>query len=207
MIVKLLIIEPQPLVRLGLRSAAESVGEIVVAGEAATAAEGLQLFAKEKPHVTIVNLRLPDFCAADDLDEFFAIDPDAKILVLGENAGDAEISNSLENGALGFIDGSVSAEETLRAIRTVAEGRRFIPRKVAETIGSATATENLTVAESTVLKMLVNGMSNKGIAFELDVSENTVKTHVRHIFEKLGVSDRTSATLTAIKRGLVRVDV
>lgn len=207
MTITLLIVESQPLVRLGLRTAAEQGGEIVLVGEASNGAEGLRLFRENKPDVTVLNLRLPDFCAADDLNQFFSVNSKAKIIVLAESAGDAEITSTIEQGAAGFVTELISPEEFLNAIRKVANGSKFIPRDVANTISGGLPYEKLTIAESTVLNMLVGGMSNKEIAFALDVSDNTIKTHVRHIFEKLGVSDRTSATVTAIKRGLVRVDL
>jgi DNA-binding NarL/FixJ family response regulator len=157
--------------------------------------------------VTILGLHLPDSCAIDDLDNYFLEDPKAKIIVLAEHAGDAEITKALKKGASGYICKDVQPEELIKAIRTVAAGRKFIPSNIAQILSENLGREELTPAESTVLRMIVGGMSNKEIAFALDVSENTVKSHVQNIFGKIGVSDRTSAATTAIKRGLVRVDL
>ena len=101
----------------------------------------------------------------------------------------------------------MTPEDLVKAIRTVAAGRKFIPNDIAQILSENLGKEELTPSESTVLRMIVGGMSNKEIAFALDVSENTVKTHIQNIFGKIGVSDRTSAATTAIKRGLVRVDL
>src|SRR5207342_1207012 len=101
----------------------------------------------------------------------------------------------------------VEPDELIKAIRTVNEGRKYIPADIAEILSEHVGQEELTPTEANVLRMIVGGMSNKEIGFALDISENTVKTHVQNIFGKIGVSDRTSAATLAIKRGLVRVDI
>jgi two-component system NarL family response regulator len=95
----------------------------------------------------------------------------------------------------------------VKAIRTVNAGRSYIPDEIAGILSQNLGQEDLTPAESNVLRMIVRGMSNKEIASGLEISENTVKTHVKNIFDKIGVSDRTSAATLAIKRGLVRLEL
>lgn len=207
MSVRLLLIENQPLTRLGVRTVIDGEKDIELAGEADNASDGFELFRKIQPNVTILGLRLPDSCAIDDLDNYFIQDPKAKIIVLAEHAGDAEITKALRKGAAGYICKDVSPGELVTAIRSVAAGRKYIPADIARILSENVGQEDLTPAESNVLRMIVGGMSNKEIAFALEVSENTVKTHVKNIFDKIGVSDRTSAATTAIKRGLVRVDL
>jgi DNA-binding NarL/FixJ family response regulator len=201
------LIENQPLTRLGVRAVIDREADIELTGESDNAAEGFELFRKLRPDVTILGLRFPDSCSIDDLDNYFIEDPKAKIIVLAEHAGDAEITKALKKGAAGYICKDVSPGELVTAIRTVAAGRRYIPDDIARILSENLGQETLTPAETNVLQMIVGGMSNKEIAFALDVSENTVKTHVKNIFDKIGVSDRTSAATMAIKRGLVRVDL
>ena len=181
--------------------------ESVSLNEAASAADGFSKFLELRPDVTILGLRFPDSCSIDDLDKYFAENQHSKIIVLAEHAGDAEISKALKKGAAGYICKDITPEELAKAIRTVAAGRKYIPDDIAQILSENYGKEELTPTESTVLRMIVGGMSNKEIAFALDVSENTVKSHVQNIFGKIGVSDRTSAATTAIKRGLVRVDL
>ncbi|HEX6125974.1 MAG TPA: response regulator transcription factor [Pyrinomonadaceae bacterium] len=207
MSIRLLLIENQPLTRLGVRSVVDGEDDIELIAEADNAADGFALFQRLAPDITILGLRFPDSCSIDDLDNYFIKDPKARIIVLAEHAGDAEITKALKKGAGGYICKDVSPGELVTAIRTVAAGRKYIPEDIARILGETLGQEDLTPAESNVLRMIVGGMSNKEIAFALDVSENTVKTHVKNIFDKIGVSDRTSAATTAIKRGLVRVDV
>ena len=205
--VSVLLIENQPLTRIGVRSVVEPEADIELAGESDNAADGFADFTKLRPDVTILGLRLPDSCSIDDLDNYFIADPKAKIIVLAEHAGDAEISRALKKGAAGYICKDVSPEELLKAIRSVAAGKKYIPADIAQILSENIGKEELTPTESNILRMIVGGMSNKEIAFALDVSENTVKSHNQNIFGKIGVSDRTSAATTAIKRGLVRVDL
>ena len=205
--IRVLLVEDQPLTRLGVRSVLEQESHIELAGEADNSAEGFDTYKRLRPDVTILGLRLRDSCSIDDLDDYFIADPKAKIIVLAEHAGDAEITKALKKGALGYICKDVTPDQLVKAIRTVAAGRKFIPPDVASILSEHVGSEELTPAEANILRMIVGGMSNKEIAFALDISENTVKTHTRNIYDKLGVSDRTSAATTAIKRGLVRTDL
>jgi len=205
--INVLLIEHQPLTRLGVRAVIDRETNIELVGESDNAAEGFELFIALKPDVTILGLRFPDSCAIDDLDNYFIEDPKARIVVLAEHAGDAEITKALQKGAAGYICKDVEPAELVTAIRAVNAGRKYIPDEIAQILGENVGQETLTPAETNVLGMIVGGMSNKEIAFALDISENTAKTHVKNIFDKIGVSDRTSAATTAIKRGLVRVDL
>ncbi|MBP7474800.1 MAG: response regulator transcription factor [Pyrinomonadaceae bacterium] len=205
--IQLLLIENQPLTRLGVRAVIEGQDHIELVGETDNAANGFSMFRDLNPDVTILGLRFPNSCSIDDLDNYFKERPKAKVIVLAEHAGDAEISKALKKGAAGYICKDISPGELIEAIRTVAVGRKYIPDDIARILSENLGQEELTPAESNVLRMIVGGMSNKEIAFALDVSENTVKTHVSNIFGKIGVSDRTSAAGVAIKRGLVRVDL
>jgi DNA-binding NarL/FixJ family response regulator len=204
---KILLIENQTLTRIGIKTILGVQPDIEIAGEAETGAKGFELFREIKPDATILGLRLPDSCAVDELENYLAENPDAKIIVLAEHAGDAEISRSLKKGAFGYICKDTSEEELIKAIRTVASGRKYIPSGIAEILSENLGQEELTPMERKVLAMIVEGKANKEIANNLDISENTVKTHVKNIFGKLGVSDRTSAATTAIKRGFARFDI
>lgn len=207
MATKLLLIENQPLTRLGIRAVFADAADIEVVGETDNAVDGFRLFRELRPDVTVLGLRLPDSCAIDDLDNYFAENPNAKVLVLAEHAGDAEIRKALQKGAAGYICKDVSPSDLKEAIRTLVAGRKYIPADIAQILTENINQEELTPAEANILRMIVGGMSNKEIAFALDISENTVKSHIQNIFGKIGVSDRTSAATTAIRRGLVRVDL
>ena len=205
--IRLLLVENQTLVRIGVRTILETADGVEIVGEAETGAEGLQKFRELKPDVTILSLRMPDSCAIDTLDDYLVADERAKIIVLADHAGDAEISKALKKGALGYICKDVSPDELIKAVRVVGAGRKYIPSEIAAVLSENIGQEELTNSEQKILRMIVGGMSNKEIAFALHISENTVKTHIKNIFDKIGVSDRTSAATLAIRRGLVRVDI
>lgn len=205
--IRTLLIENQSLTRLGVRAVIDDTDGIELVGEADSAESGFEKFKELHPDVTILGLRFPKSCTIDDLDNYFVNTPKAKIIVLAEHAGDAEISRALKKGAAGYICKDVAPEELIDAIKAVAAGRKYIPGNIAQVLTENLGREELTPTESNVLRMIVGGMSNKEIAFAMDISENTVKSHIQNIFGKIGVSDRTSAATTAIKRGLVRVDL
>ncbi len=205
--IDVLLIENQPLTRLGVRAVVDVEREIEIIGETDNASDGFRLFGELYPDVTILGLRFPDHCTIDDLENYFAKRPKANIIVLAEHAGDAEIARALKKGAAGYICKDISPGELVDAIRTVAAGRKYIPDDIAQILSEHIGQEELTPTEANILRMIVGGMSNKEIAFALDISENTVKSHNQKIFGKIGVSDRTSAATTAIRRGLVRVDL
>ncbi|MFL6466770.1 MAG: LuxR C-terminal-related transcriptional regulator [Pyrinomonadaceae bacterium] len=205
--IRILVVEVQSLTRLGIKSVIAQTDDLIIAGESGSNIDGFTKFKELHPDVTILGLRFPDHCSIDDLENYFIEDPKAKIIVLAEHAGDAEITRALKKGAAGYICKDISPDELVKAIRTVAAGKKYIPDEIVRVLSQNLGREELTPAESNVLRMIVGGMSNKEIAFTLDISENTVKSHIQNIFGKIGVSDRTSAATTAIKRGLVRVDL
>ncbi|MEP7038659.1 MAG: response regulator transcription factor [Acidobacteriota bacterium] len=205
-VIRVLLIENQTLTRIGIKAILSEQNDIEIIGETDTSAKGLEIFKKDAPDVTILGLRLPDSCAVDEIEKYLKENDKAKIIVLAEHAGDSEISRSLKNGAFGYICKDISPDELTKAIRIVNKGKKYIPGEIAEILSEHIGHEELTPAERKVLAQIVKGKSNKEIAHDLEVSENTVKTHVKNILGKLGVSDRTSAATLAIRRGLVRID-
>lgn len=203
--IRVLLVENQTLTRIGIKTVLSANDDLEITAEADSGAKGFELFKSLQPDVTILSLRLPDSCAIDSLNDYFKHEKRAKILVLADTAGDAEISKALKKGAAGYICKDVSPEELVKAIRIVSSGKKYIPNDIAEILSENLFREELTATETKILQQIVAGKANKEIAYDLNVSENTVKTHVKNVFEKLGVSDRTSAATLAIKRGLVRI--
>jgi two-component system, NarL family, response regulator len=206
-LMKVLLIDDQTLTRVGLRTILEGESDVEIVGETGSGAEGLRLFRELRPDITFLDLRLPDSCAVDSLADFLEIYPKAKIIVVAEQTGDAEISRALAGGACSYILKDISESELIKAVRAVYAGKKYIPGAVASILSENIGQPELTATEKKILEMIVGGKANKEIAFDLHVTENTVKTHVKNIFDKLAVSDRTSAATQAIKRGLVRFDV
>lgn len=206
-LIRILIIENETLVRIGVRTILNSQNDFEIVGEAETTERGFELFKETNTDVILMSLRFQETCAIDEIEKFLKFSSRTKIIVLASHAGDAEISRSLQLGAFGYICKDISEDELIKAVRTVAAGRKYIPSDVAGILSENIGQEQLTPSEKRVLEMIVGGKSNKEIAYDLDISENTVKTHVKNIFDKINVSDRTSAATTAIRRGLVRGDL
>ena len=207
MSVRVSIVVSNSMILKGISSTLADTQHFEVIDTSSNGEEGLQKFSENIPDILILGLRLPDMCAAEDLLSFVVIDSTVPIVIYAEDPGDAEADTTLKAGASGFITSDMTESEIIGALLKVSKGERFVPRSLSEKIGESYVFEELTNSEGEVLRMIVGGLSNKEIAFALDVSDNTVKTHVKHIFEKLQVNDRTSASVVAIKRGLVRVDV
>ena len=205
--INVLLIERQQLVRLGIEAAIAESRRFALAASTADPKEGFDLFKQLRPDVVILGLRFVDSCSIDALPAYFEIEPRAKVVILADNAGDGEIAKALKLGALAFVSKEGTTADLLAAAEAAANGKKYVPRDIAEVLTAHYGEDALTPAETNVLQSIVGGMSNKEIAFALDVSENTVKSHIQNIFSKIGVSDRTSAATAAIKRGLVRIDL
>ena len=167
--IRLLLIENQPLMRLGVRTVLEGESDIVLAADIGDAADGFAKFRELRPDVTILGLRFPGSCTIDDIENYFMEDAKAKIIVLAEHAGDAEITRALKQGAMGYICKDIEPAELVAAIRTVAAGKKYIPADIAQILSENIGKEELTPTESNILRMIVGGMSNKEIAFALDI--------------------------------------
>lgn len=204
--ISILLVESQPLASIGIKTVVSEQPDLKIVGEAISGTEGVSLFRKLQPDIALFGLRTPDLCGVDAVKFIRAEFPKANIIILSDRAGDSEIRRSLENGACGFVLKDAPPEELLNAIRAVARGRRFVSPDVAEVLTENLGAEDLTRAELRVVEMIVKGASNKEISAALSITENTVKTHLKNIFEKLDVSDRTQAALSVIRRGIVRAD-
>ncbi|HQZ81709.1 MAG TPA: response regulator transcription factor [Pyrinomonadaceae bacterium] len=205
--INVLLIERQEIVRKGIAAMLADTERYTILASTADAKEGLELFQRSRPDVVILGLRFVDSCSIDALPAYFEIEPTAKVVILADNAGDGEIAKALKLGALAFVSKDGTTQDLLAAVEAAALGKKYVPNDIAEVLTAHFGEDELTPAETNVLQSIVSGMSNKEIAFALDVTENAVKSHIQNIFSKIGVSDRTSAATAAIRRGLVRVDL
>jgi len=206
-VINVLLIERQEIVRKGIAAMLADTERYTILASTADAKEGLELFQRSRPDVVILGLRFVDSCSIDALPAYFEIEPTAKVVILADNAGDGEIAKALKLGALAFVSKDGTTQDLLAAVEAAALGKKYVPNDIAEVLTAHFGEDELTPAETNVLQSIVSGMSNKEIAFALDVTENAVKSHIQNIFSKIGVSDRTSAATAAIRRGLVRVDL
>jgi DNA-binding NarL/FixJ family response regulator len=150
-----------------------------------------------------MDLRMPDMSGIEAITAIRAEFPDARIIVLTTYAGDAQAAAALKAGAAGYLLKNLVRKELLDTIRTVHAGKRRIPAEIATEIAEHVADDQLTAREIDVLRAVAAGKSNKLIAAELEISEGTVKTHMKSILPKLDASDRTHAVMIALKRGIL----
>ena len=204
--IRILIVEDQFFFRLALHSIVDARSDMFVVGETDKGREGVQLYARLKPDVTVMDLRLPDISGLDAIEEIRHGDPKAQILVMSNYEGSEDIHRALRAGALSYLTKDASGEELLRALQSVAAGKRFLTPAVSATLAERMPDAALTDRESEVLRLLAKGCSNREIAGRLRISENTTRIHVSRILDKLAVEDRTQAVLVAIQRGLVHLD-
>jgi DNA-binding NarL/FixJ family response regulator len=132
--------------------------------------------------------------------------PSSSILVLTTYDGDEDIYRALQAGAKGYLLKDLYGAELLQAIRGAAAGHRIIPARVAVRLAEHVASCELTERELIILRLIVEGQSNREIGKTLSISEGTVKGHVKNLFQKIGVSDRTQAATVALRRGFVHID-
>lgn len=180
----------------------ENQADMTLVGEAADGSEAVALFRELKPDVVLMDLQMPGIDGIEAISSIRVESPKARILVLTTFAGDAQAVRALKAGATGYLLKNSLRTEMLSAIRLVSKGVRHIHRDVANGIALHIADEPLSDREIAVLKLIAFGRGNKQVAQELGVSEETIKAHLKVIYEKLNVSDRTHAITVAIQRGM-----
>lgn len=201
---RVLIADDHTVLRLGLTAIVESMGNAVVVGEAAQGEEAVALYAATRPDVMTLDLRMPKLDGLLVLERVLAAAPEACILVMTMSNHEEDIFSSIRAGAKGYILKSAPRTEIVTALRKVGAGERYLPDYVAVTIAARLSAPTLTDRETQVLQTLRLGISNKEIARQLDVSEGTIKAHVREILSKLGAISRTEAVILALQRGLLK---
>lgn len=204
--IRILIADDHPVVRTGLAGMLAGQADVQVVGEATNGQEAIDLAERLHPDVVLMDLRMPKVDGVAATSEIKHRQPAAQALVLTTYDSDADILHAIEAGAIGYLLKDAPREDLFRAIRAAARGESSLaPAVAARLMGRmrAPAEEALSARELQVLTMIARGPSNKEVGRQLHISEATVKTHLLHIFEKLGVSDRTQAVTVALQRGML----
>jgi two-component system NarL family response regulator len=202
--IRILIVDDHRVVRVGVRTLISAEPDMEVVAEAADGPSALEAFDKHRPDVTLLDLRLPEMGGAAVITEMRKRDPQAKVIVLTSYDADEDIFLAVKAGARGYLLKGTFPDGVLeQAIRSVHAGNRIIPTEVADRLVDRMTNPSLTPREIAVLELVAKGLSNREIGTALSTSAGTVKTHLKRIYAKLGVGDRTAAALTAVQRGLV----
>ena len=201
--IRVLTVDDHQLLREGIAAVLESQEDMTLVAQAGNGREAVESFRRLRPDVTLMDLRMPDMSGIEAITEIRGEFPDARIVVLTTYAGDAQAAAALKAGAAGYLLKNLVRKELLETIRAVHSGKRRVPPEIATEIAEHVADDALTARELDVLRRVAAGKSNKLIAAELDISEGTVKTHMKSILPKLDASDRTHAVMIALKRGIL----
>lgn len=201
--IRVLTVDDHPLLRTGIADTINAQSDMTVVAEGTNGEEAISLYRLHRPDVTLMDLRLPKKNGVDAItairDEF----PAARIVVLTTYSGDIQALRALKAGAVGYLLKSMPRAELLETIRSVHAGHRRIPQEVASEMAEHAGDDALTEREIEVLRHVSAGNSNRIIGAELNLSEQTVKGHLRNILSKLGANDRTHAVMIAIRRGFI----
>jgi DNA-binding NarL/FixJ family response regulator len=201
--IRILTVDDHQLLREGIAAVLDGQPDMVLIGQADTGREAIERFRDLRPDVTLMDLRMPDMNGLEAITAIRSEFPNARIIVLTTYAGDVQAASALKAGAAGYLLKNLVRRELLETIRAVHAGKRRVPPEIATEIAEHVADDTLTEREIDVLRRVAAGKSNKRIAAELDISEGTVKTHMKSILPKLDASDRTHAVTIALKRGIL----
>lgn len=201
--IRVLTVDDHALLREGIGAVLEEQPDMVLAGQAANGREAIDMFRQLRPDVTLMDLRMPDMNGIEAITAIRREFPNARIIVLTTYSGDVQASAALRAGASGYLLKSLVRKELVETIRAVHAGKRRVPGEIASEIAEHVADDALSERETEVLRRVAAGKSNKVIAAELNISEGTVKTHMKSILPKLDATDRTHAVMIALKRGIL----
>jgi DNA-binding NarL/FixJ family response regulator len=203
--IRVLVVDDHPLLRAGVRAVLEVESDILVVAEAANGREAIEAFERLRPDVTLMDLQMPETSGTAAIQEIRRRFSEARIVVLTTYKGDVSALRALRAGAVGYLLKGELRTDLVHTIRAVHAGGRRIPAEVAADLAAHLGDDALSEREIQVLRSVALGNTNKRVAAELDVTEETVKAHMKSIASKLNANDRTHAVTIAIRRGILEL--
>jgi DNA-binding NarL/FixJ family response regulator len=201
--IRALTVDDHPLLRDGIAALIASEEDMELIGEASNGREGLDMFRKLRPDVTLMDLQMPEMNGIDAIGAIRGEFPEARIIVLTTHPGDVQVSRALKAGARAYLMKGELRKELLETIRAVHAGQKRLSSEVAAEIAEHVTNSSLTPREIDVLRLVAAGNANKEVGARLSLTEVTVKSHMKNILAKLGANDRTHAVTIALKRGII----
>ena len=204
--IRLLVADDHPVVRAGLAAVLVQQPDLELVAEAENGERAVALYREHRPDVALMDLRMPVMDGVAAIEAITGEFPQARILALTTYEGDADIRRALEAGARGYLLKDMLLTDVIRAVRAVHRGDRVIPNAVAARLAEFPERSDLTERELEVLQLVAKGLSNKSVARVIGRTDETVKIHLKNVFTKLDVADRTEAVTVALTRGLIHLD-
>ncbi|CAN5209124.1 response regulator transcription factor [soil metagenome] len=203
--IRILAVDDHPALRDGIAAIVETQPDMVLVGEAANGLQAIEAFRNLRPDVTLMDFQMPEMGGLEAIKAIRQDWPDARIIVLTTYSGDVQAVRALKAGAAGYLLKTSLRKDLLHCIRAVHAGQRHLPADVALDIAIHVASDSLSEREIEILLCVADGNANKVIARRLSISEATVKAHLKSIFSKLDVADRTHAVTVAVRRGIIEL--
>jgi len=204
--IRVMLVDDHPAFRKGLAALIGTENDLEVVAETGDGNDAIQLFRRHKPDITLMDLRLPGMGGVEATIAIRKEFPDARVIVLTTFDMDEDIYRAMDSGAKSYLLKDTPEDELAATIRAVHAGEEKLAPKLAERLAQRQKRPELSQREMEVLQLLVRGRSNKEIASSLFITEVTVKAHLKTLFVKLGVQDRTDAAITAIRQGIVHLN-
>jgi two-component system NarL family response regulator len=203
--IRVLVADDHALIRVGLRALIDTQPDMEVVAEAANGVEAVRLFEEHLPDVTLMDLRMPALEGPEAIAAILRRHPQANVVILTTYDGDEDVYRAVQAGARGYLLKDTFAEETLATIRGVRAGQRQFPRAVTEVLSARSSGTALNAHERSILGLVAKGLTNREIQSVLSIREGTLKHHLKRIFDKLEVTDRTEAAMLAVQQGIIRL--
>jgi DNA-binding NarL/FixJ family response regulator len=201
--IRILAVDDHVLLRDGIAALVAGQSDMSLVGQASNGREAIQQFRTHRPDVTLMDLQMPEMNGLDAIIAIRGEFPEARIIVLTTYTGDVQVLRALKSGARAYLLKNSLHKELLETIRAVYAGKKALSVEVSYQLAEHATDDALTPAEIRVLRLIAEGNTNKAIAAQLLVSEETVKGQVRNILSKLGANDRTHAAMIGLKRGII----
>jgi DNA-binding NarL/FixJ family response regulator len=193
------------MLREGIAAVLAGEPDMILVAEASDGREAVEQFRTHKPDVTLMDVQMPEINGIDAIIKIREEFPDARIIVLTTYSGDAQAARAFKAGASGYMLKNMVRKELIETIRAVHAGKKRIPPEIAIEMAEHHSDDALTEREIEVLREVAAGNANKMVAQLLNVSEETIKAHMKSILSKLGANDRTHAVTIALKRGIIEI--
>jgi two-component system NarL family response regulator len=204
--IRLFVVDDHPAFRMGLTALIDGEPDMQVVAESGDGRQAVEVFRREKPDIVLMDLRLPGFSGVEAIIALRKEFPACRVIVVTTYDADEDVYRAIQSGAQSYLLKDMSKEEIVSTIRAVHAGEQPLPAPVASRLAQRSQRQELNRREIEALQLLVKGRSNKEIAATLFISEDTVKTHLKNLFHKLDVQDRTEAAITAIRLGIVHLE-